>query len=262
MEKSKSSALIKRVVTALIMAPLALAVIVLGYPVLYMAVLTVGALLAWEWSNMVPNKKPAVYGIAYVIPLAVSIMIFSSWAAWAAILATTAFVWLKARGEEHRKLLALGVPYISIGVGSLIWLYNIVGAPTTIWFVIVIWCVDIGGYVVGCNLKGPKLAPKVSPNKTWSGLFGGILFAVLASIAYSALLGSKEAYLAFALLGALIAVVEQAGDLIESMIKRSLGLKDSSDLIPGHGGIFDRVDGMIFAAPFVVLLFRYGFLLF
>ena len=262
MEKSKSTALVKRVVTALIMAPLALVVIALGYPTLYIMTLVLGALLAWEWSNMVPNQKPAVYGIAYVVPLAVSIMIFSSWAAWAVILATTLFVWLKAGNEEHRKLLTLGVPYISIGVGSLIWLFNMVGAPTTIWFVVVVWCVDIGGYVVGCNLKGPKLAPKISPNKTWSGLCGGILFAVLASIGYSALLGSQEAYLAFALLGALIAVIEQVGDLVESMIKRSLGLKDSSNLIPGHGGVFDRIDGLIFAAPFVVLLFRYGFLLF
>ena len=88
------------------------------------------------------------------------------------------------------------------------------------------------------------------------------MFAAAVSVGYSHWLCSQQAYLAFALFGMIIAVVEQMGDLIESSIKRHLGLKDSSNLIPGHGGIFDRIDGMIFAAPLVALVLRYGFLLF
>jgi len=154
----------------------------------------------------------------------------------------TLLVRFKAANENHRRLLTLGVPYITLGIGSLIWLFNMAGALTTLWFILVIWSVDTGGYLVGCNLKGPKLAPKISPNKTWSGLLGGMVFAAAVSVAYSYWLGSREAYVAFALLGMIIAVVEQIGDLVESSIKRYLGLKDSSNLIPGHGGIFDRID--------------------
>jgi phosphatidate cytidylyltransferase len=130
------------------------------------------------------------------------------------------------------------------------------------------------------------LAPKISPNKTWSGLVGGILLAVSVSIIFMYVcvnvVGipfydfSKFRYISFsfkplqlqyewnvnsqlfyAVMAALVAVLAQVGDLIESAIKRTAGVKDSSKLIPGHGGVFDRVDGLIFAAPFVYLFFIY-----
>ena len=80
-------------------------------------------------------------------------------------MAVTLLVRLKAANENHRRLLTLGVPYITLGIGSLIWLFNMAGALTTLWFILVIWSVDTGGYLVGCNLKGPKLAPKSAPTK-------------------------------------------------------------------------------------------------
>ena len=169
--------------------------------------------------------------------------------------------WIKSGDENRRNLLVLGVPYISIGVGSVIWLYELVGFLVTFWFLLVVWAVDIGGFVVGCNLKGPKLAPKISPNKTWSGLIGGVLFSVVTSIIFCYFIGASQHNLFYGVLAAMIAVVAQIGDLVESHIKRSLNLKDSSDLIPGHGGVFDRVDGLIFAAPLVFLLFKYALFL-
>jgi len=262
MEKSKATAILKRILTSLVLAPVVLWAVYSGSPIINFLALICGALLAWEWANMVPNGKNAVYGIIYTVPLAIAVLTVNAQMIALATLAATLLVWLKAAGETHRRLLTLGVPYITLGIGSLIWLFNMVGAPTTIWFILVIWSVDIGGYLVGCNVKGPKLAPKISPNKTWSGLLGGMVFAAAVSVAYSHWLGSREAYLAFALLGMIIAVVEQIGDLAESLIKRYLGLKDSSNLIPGHGGIFDRIDGLIFAAPLVALLFKYGLGLF
>ena len=119
---------------------------------------------------------------------------------------------------------------------------------------------DIGGFIVGCNLKGPKLAPKISPNKTWSGLIGGIVLAMAVSYLYIYLVvrDDKGMHMFFVVLGGLIAAISQIGDLIESAIKRKLGIKDSSSLIPGHGGVFDRIDGLIFAAPFFYWLFAYG----
>lgn len=262
MEKTKAAAIVKRIVTSLILAPVVLWAVYCGSPVINLLALTGGALLAWEWAAMVPNGKASVYGIIYTVSVATAVLTSSAPVIATVILAATLLVWLKAGEEKHRRLLTLGVPYISLGIGSLVWLFNLVGAYTTIWFVLVIWSVDIGGYLVGSNVKGPKLAPKISPNKTWSGLLGGMVFAAAVSVGYSHWLGSQQADLAFALFGMIIAVVEQMGDLIESSIKRHLGLKDSSNLIPGHGGIFDRIDGMIFAAPLVALVLRYGFLLF
>ena len=106
---------------------------------------------------------------------------------------------------------------------------------------------------------------KISPNKTWSGLIGGIILAVAVSELYFKIFAhyriiriDHSTEVIFAVLGAIIALVSQIGDLIESAIKRHLKIKDSSALIPGHGGVFDRIDGLIFAAPFVYWVFAYA----
>lgn len=258
MEKSKLNSLIKRSITALILVPLTVLVLYLGYPYVEIMTLAFGGMLAWEWASMVPSKKASVYAILYTLTLSTSVYI-DSWLGFLIVLVGAMFVaWSKGKGEERRGLLLLGVPYIAIGLGSVVWLYDLVGFIVTLWFLIVVWCVDVGGYVVGCSVKGPKLAPKISPNKTWSGLFGGMLFSVAASLAFCHMLNVDQHSLFYGVLAAIIAVIAQIGDLIESAIKRSLGLKDSSNLIPGHGGVFDRIDGLIFAAPFVYVLFRYA----
>lgn len=109
--------------------------------------------------------------------------------------------------------------------------------------------VDVGAYFAGRAIGGPKIAPSISPSKTWAGLSGGMVgaTAVLAAL----LVGSLNFHWAAALLGIPIAIVAQAGDFFESWMKRRAGMKDSSNLIPGHGGVFDRVDGLI--AVFFVL---------
>ena len=128
------------------------------------------------------------------------------------------------------------------------------------WLLLVVWSVDIGGYAVGKTVKGPKLAPAISPNKTWSGLAGGMAFAAAVGGAFAYYVGWPD-YNNYMAVAALLAVVEQIGDLIESAIKRKVGVKDSSNLIPGHGGVFDRIDGLIFTAPVllvcIVLYFEY-----
>lgn len=258
MAKSNKSSIIKRIITALILVPVTIGVLYSGFPYVQILALIAGGMMAWEWANMVPNKGTGVYGIAYAISVAAAIMFHSFLGTAVVILGAALLVWLKAKGEERRNLLTLGVLYISIGVGSIVWLYAQVGFLDSLWFLLMVWSVDTGGYVVGCNLKGPKLAPKISPNKTWSGLIGGVTLAVLVSIAFSYAFSGHEHVVFYAVLGGIVAVVAQIGDLVESYIKRSLGVKDSSNLIPGHGGMFDRVDGLIFAAPLVFLLFKYG----
>lgn len=257
MENSKLKAFIKRSITALILLPIVLSALYFGYPWMQMLILVFGAMLCWEWAHMVPNSKPEVYGIIYTLVFS-SVMLFASpLAAILMILGGTALAFYHAKKETRRNLLILGVPYIALGVSSVAWLYSNIGAEITFWFLLVVWAVDIGGYVVGCTLKGPKLAPKISPNKTWSGLIGGILFSVATSTVFCYIYQVMDGAYLYGGLAAMFALIAQIGDLVESYIKRSIGIKDSSNLIPGHGGVFDRVDGLIFAAPFCYFIFRY-----
>ncbi len=274
MVKTELTSLQKRILTSLVMIPFVIGALRSGHPYVDILVFAVGALLSWEWSAMIPNKKANLYAVCYVFALGCSLLIFNRIVLFSTIAALTAFVYYKAREEEHRNLLTLGVVYISIGVGALYWLYYLFDTffgslpgekgsfVMTLWFIFMVWSVDIGGYIIGSSLKGPKLAPRISPNKTWSGLIGGVILAVSVSFIY--MYATKNIFnlpmplneqLRFAELGAFIAVVAQIGDLIESAIKRFLGVKDSSNLIPGHGGVFDRIDGLIFAAPIVYCYF-------
>lgn len=273
MEKTELSSLQKRVLTSLILIPLVIGALRSGHPYVDILVFIVGCILSWEWASMVPNKNSCLYAVCYTFALGCSLLIFNHIVLFALIAATTLFVYFKAKTEQHRRLITLGVPYISIGVGALYWLYYIFDTfgslpgekgsfVMTLWFIFMVWSVDTGGYIIGSSVRGPKLAPKISPNKTWSGLIGGIILAVAVSFIYMTAIKNifglpmpMGEQLKFAQLGAFIAIVAQVGDLAESAIKRYLGIKDSSQLIPGHGGIFDRIDGMIFAAPIVYCYF-------
>jgi phosphatidate cytidylyltransferase len=123
-----------------------------------------------------------------------------------------------------------------------------------IWIVLCVWATDIGAYFVGRSAGGAKLAPRISPGKTWSGLLGGMAWAAVASAAVGYAFGLGET-LHLAAVGAGIAVVDQIGDLAESGVKRQAGVKDSGTLIPGHGGLLDRIDGLV-AVLVVVALTR------
>jgi len=257
MEKAKLNSLIKRVMTSLVLIPLVIWCLFAGYPFVQILALAVGALLSWEWAQMVPSVRGAFWAVLYTLGMAISVFMGPSLPYFIFLAFGIVLAWIKAKGEARRNLLVLGLPYVSIGVGSIMWLYELVGFGVTFWFMLVVWSVDIGGFVVGCSLKGPKLAPKISPNKTWSGLLGGMLFSVCIGNLFCWYVGAGAHMLYYGALAAVLAIVSQIGDLVESKIKRSLNLKDSSSLIPGHGGVFDRIDGMIFSAPFVYILFRF-----
>ena len=264
--KKNMSSLKKRTLAALVMLPVVIGVVYAGYPLTDMLVLLVGSALAWEWARMTAKNNHDVYVLSYLLSLVASTLIYNTPMTVAFIAALTLFVWLVAKGEKRRLLITLGVVYISVGVGALLWLYYLIGKYGLMWYIIVVCGVDIGGYIVGSNLKGPKLAPKISPNKTWSGLIGGVTLSAVLSVAYIATLdmianqnSDIKDKLLFAAIAAVIAIIAQIGDLVESAIKRKVGVKDSSRLIPGHGGVFDRIDGMIFAAPFAYLFFALFF---
>jgi len=127
------------------------------------------------------------------------------------------------------------------------------GAMTVFWLLGVVWGADTGGYVFGQMLRGPKLAPAISPNKTWSGFLGGTVLGAVAGWGVVAFF-RPDGGLELAAFGAALAVVSQAGDLFESWIKRRFGVKDSGKIIPGHGGLFDRVDGLVAVAIVLALI--------
>lgn len=152
--------------------------------------------------------------------------------------------------SPRRWRLAAGVLYAGLGVLALVWLRAdpVAGRANLVFLVAVIWASDIGAYLAGRLIGGPKLAPAVSPGKTWSGATGGLGAAMAAGCAAAALMAPGHPVRA-ALLAVLLAAASQAGDLLESAIKRGFGVKDSGQLIPGHGGLLDRLDGFLLAAP-------------
>lgn len=149
----------------------------------------------------------------------------------------------------------LAILYTLAAVLALLWLRHqpASGRETILWIVACIWATDIGAFVVGRAAGGAKLAPRISPGKTWSGLVGGMAWAAVASAAVGYAVGLGHT-MTLAAIGAGLAVVGQLGDLLESAAKRAAGVKDSGTLIPGHGGLLDRVDGLMAALVVVALL--------
>ncbi len=156
-----------------------------------------------------------------------------------------------ARNEGH--LLQAALPYAALPALALAYIVIAGGAVSVFWLLAVVWATDIGAYAFGRLIGGPKLAPSISPNKTWSGAFGGVISAVLAA---SALLWAYglSATLSLAGVAAVLSVISQSGDLFESGLKRRCQVKDSGSLIPGHGGVMDRFDGLWAAAPVMAIV--------
>ncbi len=152
------------------------------------------------------------------------------------------------------KWMAAGALYICIPAGVLIWLRAdaMPGMITILWLFAVVWSADIGAYISGRAIGGPKLAPRISPKKTWAGFIGGVSFATIVAGGFAVYW--EESPLSLALWGAVVAIASQAGDLLESAVKRHFGVKDSSALIPGHGGVLDRVDALVAGAVAIALL--------
>ena len=200
---------------------------------------------------------PVALGLAYVGGAAFNILVLLA----AALMADE---WRRlcsgdagASGAAHRRWLwlAAGAVYIAVPCIAIIWLRSdaAVGRQAIFWLFAVVWATDIGAYFAGRGIGGPKLAPRISPGKTWAGLLGGIVCAALVGAA-TALLFDPPRAAPVIVVSALLAVVAQAGDLFESVVKRRFGVKDSGRLIPGHGGVLDRLDGLLTAAPAVAAL--------
>lgn len=210
-----------------------------------------GILLSLEWGKMAaPDRARRVgWATAAAVSAVVALSLLGLYElAWACVVvgaATSAL--LAARSGARIIDAAYGVLYIAPAGLALVWLrQSPQGAGWTLMLFATAWAADIGAYMVGNLVKGPKLWPRFSPNKTWSGFVGGLAAAAAASVAIAALL-MRLSLSGAALIGLAGGLATMAGDLWESMLKRRFGVKDSGDLIPGHGGLLDRVDGLMFA---------------
>ena len=256
-----------RIASALVMGTVSIAAFWKGGDTLAVFLALVSAFAMDEWVRLVEPECSRLERSVAVAAMFAALVLprLVGYPAGAVILiGATAILAGIARltGAVHPLRLAAGLPYIGLAAISLSWVRTIpqAGPWLILYVLVVVWATDTGGYVIGKTFGGPKLAPLISPKKTWSGWFGGLFFAMgaAAMLAYGHPASHPAAMVALA---AFLAVVAQFGDLLESSIKRRYNIKDSGNIIPGHGGILDRVDGLLLTAPvFALWQMSYGML--
>ncbi len=250
-----SSNLYMRVVAALVLAPLTIVIAWLGGWIWACVVIAAAALLYFEWLMIVGvsgNRFAAAAGVVALALAGVCLMLRRADVAVAVIVAGILFAAAMTNGK--RGWVASGLVYAAAALVATILVRRDadLGFVALMFVLLVVWVTDIGGYFAGRGIGGPKLWPRVSPKKTWAGAIGGLVLALVIALGF-ALFGFGRT-VPLLLLGAVLSVVSQLGDLFESAVKRRFDVKDSSHIIPGHGGLMDRLDGFVAAIVFAALV--------
>ena len=246
-----------RLVSAVAMIALALGALVQGGFV-FVAFWTVAAVAVhWEWQRITggPHEPLRVYGGGLAIALAGGLMAMGQRDAALLVLFATAIVVFVSIQGPSRIWNATGILYAGALLLSVIVLRLSIlsGFEAILWLFAIVWGTDIMAYFGGRLIGGPKLWPRVSPSKTWSGFLVGITSGAFLGLGALHVFADQVQPVPVVLLGLVTGAIAQGGDLFESSIKRHYGVKDSSHLIPGHGGAMDRLDGFITAALFAAL---------
>lgn len=245
-----------RLASAVVLVPAAIVAVWLGG---YFLAFVVGAVLAGayrEWDAMVTLRPLGVFGALLVALVFFGAMLFPAWGAWATLgLAAIAAIAALIRGGEGASWRAGGLVYFAVIVIALL---AIRGTATAgIWAGMllgsVVWLTDTGAFFAGRQFGGQKLAPGISPAKTWSGAVGGLLLGTLVGSVEWHFMTPSALWIGV-LLCAATSILGQVGDLAESALKRRFRIKDSGDIIPGHGGLMDRLDSITFGALFFLLV--------
>jgi phosphatidate cytidylyltransferase len=253
-----------RVCSALVLVPLALGAAYLGgWPFAVLWGLAAMVVL-WEWNSLVAGSDQRIVlttGGAS-LALAIALVLTGHLLAAVIVLAISTLGVASLAPAKRRTWIAAGVPYAgALGVAPIVVRSdNGEGFLAVIFLFAVVWTTDIAAYFAGRAIGGPKLMPRVSPNKTWSGAIGGTLAAVVVALALAKVTALTGLF-AIAMLAVILSICAQGGDLFESFLKRRFGAKDSGHLIPGHGGLMDRLDGFVTASVVAALigLLRGGF---
>lgn len=248
-----------RLTTAIALAAVSVAAALAGGPWFTLLIMVLAALMAFEWRMIsLKHEERAVAGFQILAVVGATVMAY-----FGDLNSATAFLLaIAGAGAAADALLGrragwglVGALYVGFGAICFVGLRGVSaeGLLVILWVALVVIATDVGAYFSGRIIGGPKLWRRVSPNKTWAGLIGGMLLAAIASLVFSALaLGFVELFLG--VLAAAVAVVAQIGDLSESAYKRHFGVKDSGSILPGHGGVLDRLDGLLAATIFVAMI--------
>jgi phosphatidate cytidylyltransferase len=252
-----------RVASGLVMAGMALAVTWAGGAAFAMFWGAAASVIAWEWARLTGLRRPAAFVGAVASAVALGIGALLAGQPGGAVMACLLALALGAtfsQGPMPRAFAALGACYACAAVLPVLHLRlePAIGAVLVMWLYAVVWGTDVAAYFAGRAIGGPRLWPRVSPKKTWSGAIGGasaaICLGTLVLLAGGALGAPVPGLLAMAVAALVVSAVSQLGDLFESALKRRADVKDSSALIPGHGGLMDRLDGFIPASLATLVL--------
>lgn len=241
-----------RILSAVVLLIVGFAAMWLGGFVFLLLLSLVAGLMTWELVRMIgpDTDRLKVILMALIAAFAVQRVGYSQ-----APLALISLMLVPVLGmvimKTDRALFAVYATAMLFAVAGLFWFRQGAGFSWTLWLVLVVAAADIGGYFFGRIMGGPKILPAISPKKTWSGTVGGWFLASLVGLGF-VIWGEGQG--AIVLVSVLAAAVSQAGDIAESAIKRHTGVKDASDLIPGHGGFLDRFDGLIGASLLIIVI--------
>jgi phosphatidate cytidylyltransferase len=255
----RGSELALRVWSALVLAPLAIGTAYVGgWPfAVFWGIAAMGVL--WEWISLVAGadqRSVLMTGAASLaLALALALVVVGPLLAAVIVLAVGTLGVASLAPAERRAWVAGGIPYAgALGVAPIVLRSDSEdGFLAVIFLFAIVWTTDVVAFFVGRAVGGPKLAPQVSPKKTWSGALGGTVAAVVVAVAV-AKAAALPGLFAIAMLAVVLSVFAQGGDLFESFLKRRFGTKDSSHLIPGHGGLMDRLDGFATASVAAALI--------
>jgi phosphatidate cytidylyltransferase len=255
--RPRGNELALRVCSALVLVPLAIGTAYVGgWPfAVFWGLAALGVL--WEWCSLVApaDRRSALLAGAAALVLALALVVSGLPLAAVIVLAMGTLAAAALAPAERRIWVAGGIPYAgALGVAPVVLRADSADGFLAILFLFaIVWTTDIVAYFVGRAVGGPKLMPQVSPKKTWSGALGGTVAAIVVALAF-AKVAALPGWFALAMLAVVLSVFAQGGDLFESFLKRRFGAKDSSHLIPGHGGLMDRLDGFVTAGVAAALL--------
>lgn len=251
------SELALRVGSALVLVPLAIGTAYLGgwLFALFWGAAAMGVL--WEWTALVARNDQRSVPLTGGASLALAVVLVAAGHLLAAVvvLAMGAIGAASLALAERRTWVAGGIPYAgALALAPIVLRADDAdGFLAVIFLFAIVWTTDISAYFAGRALGGPKLMPQVSPNKTWAGAVGGLIASVVVTLALAKMAG-LTALFALAMLAVVLSVFAQGGDLFESFLKRRFHAKDSGHLIPGHGGLMDRLDGFVSASVAAALI--------
>jgi phosphatidate cytidylyltransferase len=255
MVKPISSELALRLKSGFVLAVITLAATYAGPDTFGLFILCASVLMSWEWCRVVRGRNfDAIFLLQFAAVIGAGLLTLYGWPA-TAIGVVIAAAWLSFWVQERLGLKgnpwwsAAGFYYAGLPSIALIAIRQDpdYGFHAILYLFLVVWSADTGAFFSGRLIGGPKLAPVISPNKTWSGFIGGALAAGCVGTLFAVWLGRTSVPL-LGCVSIVLAIISQAGDLGESFLKRAFGVKNSSGLIPGHGGVLDRLDGLVLAA--------------